>query len=741
MSSNENADPAEIGMRIRGANGQTANLFVVEVYGGTDKFVIDSDGDVTITGALTLTGTMAFTGTTEYTGEMAIAGDTAATITLKVTAATSQSADIFVVENKAGTDLFKVDASGNATLVGNLTQTGNTSITGTLGVTGAATLPAITGPTTLTGNLDITGEFFAKGAMPPADYVVMLDGATYKAFSCRTGDLLTSSATYMTVWEAAEAALTNGTGAILDMTGMMGVPAIAANPVYALSAPQLVEYASGVPHDRRFEVRDPLSTRPRTCVTCFDEGIGASDWVVTAGTVTSTTESSEIKRGSASIKATGVTDVLTATDFELTLRDYAGSVRSVDLSRCNFAIRLKGDLTKLAGVCVWFGSDDSGWTNYYGHTAGNFSRNSAEGGDWHTLGAWRLNQTATGSPNWSTVKRIRVRLQCTAGETADYVMDELSAFSETSLQRNVIIFSFDDGECGAVDASATLSSAVKPVFDRHGYRAVCCQQVQQYETHSTTEAAMIAGLKLLKEAGWDIACHSFAHEYWDTLTEKEIALRIIKWYRWLEQSGLGGQQYDVFAWPYGAYDYESWEVVKRYFHMGRSTASNIFTTWPSPVAHVFPATIMDSQSVANAKSAIDTISASVSRYVTVWYFHGIGGPYNVWSTAELDEVLDYCHAKNIDVWTFSDLMTNTRHRIAARPLEYHTSATVTAGTSYATVYHGLAITPGIGDIQVVPQASMLGRNWWVSDITATTFRINMSAIDTINHVFTWSVVM
>ena len=56
MSNIENDDPAEIVHRIRGANGQTANLFVVETYAGTDKFVVDSDGDVTVTGNFTLTG-------------------------------------------------------------------------------------------------------------------------------------------------------------------------------------------------------------------------------------------------------------------------------------------------------------------------------------------------------------------------------------------------------------------------------------------------------------------------------------------------------------------------------------------------------------------------------------------------------------------------------------------------------------------------------------------------------------
>ncbi len=44
MASTENNDPAEIVHRIRGANGQTADLLVVEQYDGTDVFKVDKDG-------------------------------------------------------------------------------------------------------------------------------------------------------------------------------------------------------------------------------------------------------------------------------------------------------------------------------------------------------------------------------------------------------------------------------------------------------------------------------------------------------------------------------------------------------------------------------------------------------------------------------------------------------------------------------------------------------------------------
>ena len=69
------------------------------------------------------------------------------------------------------------------------------------------------------------------------------------------------------------------------------------------------------------------------------------------------------------------------------------------------------------------------------------------------------------------------------------------------------------------------------------------------------------------------------------------------------------------------------------------------------------------------------------------------------------------------------------------------SATITVGNTYVAVTHGLGVTPAISDIQITPQGSLLGRTFWVSDVGASTFRINMNTSDTIDHLFSWSAVI
>ncbi|MEM2185275.1 MAG: hypothetical protein QXO99_08390, partial [Candidatus Methanomethylicia archaeon] len=66
------------------------------------------------------------------------------------------------------------------------------------------------------------------------------------------------------------------------------------------------------------------------------------------------------------------------------------------------------------------------------------------------------------------------------------------------------------------------------------------------------------------------------------------------------------------------------------------------------------------------------------------------------------------------------------------------SAIISAGNTYVDVSHGLSVTPDINKIVIIPKDNLNGRSFWVSDVTSTTFRINISSADTVNHVFSWS---
>jgi len=66
------------------------------------------------------------------------------------------------------------------------------------------------------------------------------------------------------------------------------------------------------------------------------------------------------------------------------------------------------------------------------------------------------------------------------------------------------------------------------------------------------------------------------------------------------------------------------------------------------------------------------------------------------------------------------------------------TATISAGQTYVDVSHSLSFTPSLEKIKLVPLDNLNGRNIWVSDATSSTFRINLSSKDSVDHQIGWS---
>ena len=65
-------------------------------------------------------------------------------------------------------------------------------------------------------------------------------------------------------------------------------------------------------------------------------------------------------------------------------------------------------------------------------------------------------------------------------------------------------------------------------------------------------------------------------------------------------------------------------------------------------------------------------------------------------------------------------------------------AVISAGSTYVDVSHGLDVVPDPNKIRVTPLDDLGGRSFWISDVDASKFRINISSSDTVDHVFGWS---
>ena len=121
-------------------------------------------------------------------------------VALTVKGASGQSVDIFRVQDSAGTNVLRLDNSGNLTIAGtsnvalNEAVTGNISLTGTLSVTGTSTLTGavtmastlgVTGTTTLnttsTGALTVRNGLTVLGDVSFSGTLLLASGATFSA--------------------------------------------------------------------------------------------------------------------------------------------------------------------------------------------------------------------------------------------------------------------------------------------------------------------------------------------------------------------------------------------------------------------------------------------------------------------------------------------------------------------------------------------------------------------------------
>jgi len=143
-------------------------MFVIEANNGTDKFVVDIDGDVT--GAAATLNSAAVTGTLNVTGNSTL-GAVTSTGTFRVNGAAQVTGTLNVTGNTtlAAVTGTNMRANGTLTVTGNTTLAAvtatNTQLNGTLTVTGNTTLAAVTGTSLrvngiaqVTGTLNVTGN-------------------------------------------------------------------------------------------------------------------------------------------------------------------------------------------------------------------------------------------------------------------------------------------------------------------------------------------------------------------------------------------------------------------------------------------------------------------------------------------------------------------------------------------------------------------------------------------------------
>gem|GEM_PF-3696482 len=139
---------------------------------------------------------------------------------------------------------------------------------------------------------------------------------------------------------------------------------------------------------------------------------------------------------------------------------------------------------------------------------------------------------------------------------------------------------------------------------------------------------------------------------------------------------------------------------------------------------------------AELRNSMQDIMAKIINCRTSWK-NGSGGNCNRYS-------INVCN-KSKSFVSFSGVGFNAKERVdfldasADTPLVSKQKGTATIGASrtHVDVTYNLMLTPKLSDIAVSPTSNLDGRSFWVSECTATGFRINISGTLGADATFTW----
>ena len=157
----------DVGFIVRGAGGQTANLFEARNNGGGVVARISNAGNTQ------LSGTLGVSGATTLSSSLDVAGATALSNTLTVANATTLNGATQINNTLTVTGVTSLGSNltvaGNGTITGALDVTGTTRLRNTVQVDGATTVSNtlnVTGNTTLGGTLGVTSTATASKFVP-----------------------------------------------------------------------------------------------------------------------------------------------------------------------------------------------------------------------------------------------------------------------------------------------------------------------------------------------------------------------------------------------------------------------------------------------------------------------------------------------------------------------------------------------------------------------------------------------
>jgi hypothetical protein len=206
----------------------------------------------------------------------------------------------------------------------------------------------------------------------------------------------------------------------------------------------------------------------------------------------------------------------------------------------------------------------------------------------------------------------------------------------------VVTFSADDG--AAEDISDLLPLFESKTFGGEYPNGVPLTLAIIAETYRAWTASELRDVQ--DRLGWEIACHSWSHTDYTSLTEAQMVTDIEDC---LEQYASDGLIVQSMYYPFGGYNDLTREVCSRYFRsaftVGAGTSNDLEPELGETAIRQFAIARfpLDNKTLAEAKTQIDDLVARGHGWCN-FYMH----PLTItMSMAELGELIDYVKAQDI----------------------------------------------------------------------------------------------
>ncbi len=241
------------------------------------------------------------------------------------------------------------------------------------------------------------------------------------------------------------------------------------------------------------------------------------------------------------------------------------SITPTNMKNAVFRVAVKcSDYTKFNGI--WCDLGDSSMANLFRLNVVQDPR-SLRDGDWNyiTFSSADLRST-TGTPNWTNISKIRLRVNASGAAAATVTFDNIS-YSISESKPKVVI-TFDDGY-------KTDISVAKPIMDEYGLVGTSYIIKDKIDVDPTRMS--LADLKRLQRCNWSIASHGSPDL--TTLNEAELKSEFEAITGYLKANGFSG--YNHYAYPMGRYNSTVLQVASRYFATARTIHTQPETSVPA----------------------------------------------------------------------------------------------------------------------------------------------------------------